>query len=201
MNRARVCVLACFLVSLERRQKVFLYSGPPLLFVLSPPRVPTGRPREPQGNPFHPPSPPRTPLLPETYYKSSLNKISRLGTGSILALYVSALCISFPLFNLRSLHTLSNPSSYITHSLQATRTTGVWTAICLSSMPISSFDRYPFSYSYVAYSLPLADVRLPFPPLSIRLQVHCPFSASDALLPFSPLSIRLQVRCPFSASL
>ena len=61
-------------------------------FAHSRPRVSTGSPREPQGNPFHPPSPPRTLLLPETHCKSSLNKISRLGTGSILALYVSALC-------------------------------------------------------------------------------------------------------------
>ena len=75
------------------------------------------------------------------------------------------------------MYTLSNLPSHITLSLQATRTTAVWTAICLSSMPISPFDRYPFSYTYVASYLPLTDARLPFPPLSIQLQVHCPFSA------------------------
>ena len=142
-----------------------------------------------------------TPLLLETHCKSSLNRISRLGTGSILALYISALCISFPwlLYShctlppihhrtsrfLCKLHGLqlygplsaslrcSSPLSTAIHS--ATRTLPV---IFLSLTRVSRFHRYPFSYRCIAHSLLFSDAHFPFPPLSIRLQVRCPFSAS-----------------------
>ena len=87
---------------------------------------------------------------------------------------------------------------------------------------VSHFNRYLSRYRCVASSLHRSDVRLPYQPLAIRLQVRYRLSTSfrraspistatypptvelpalylsDTRLQFQPLAIRLPVRCPLS---